>query len=198
MFTGIISDRGTVSAIKQNKGGARLSISRRGGKAVRRGDSIAVNGVCLTVVSNRNGVFDADVSPETLSRTILGSLKRGAKVNLEQPLRLSDPLGGHLVQGHVDTVGHVTSVRTEGDFVTCRFSYPAEFADLIISKGSVAVNGVSLTIVDPEPGSFAAALIPETLKRTNLGQLEKGQAVNLEFDVIAKYVSRLTHPYRKP
>jgi len=197
MFTGIITDRGTVSAIKQNKAGARVSISRRARKALRRGDSIAVDGVCLTVVSNRSGSFDADVSPETMVRTSLGSLKRGAKVNLEQPLRLSDPLGGHLVQGHVDTVGHVTSVRIEGDFVTCRFSYPSEFADLVISKGSVAVNGVSLTIVDPEPGTFAAALIPETLKRTNLGQLEKGKAVNLEFDVIAKYVVRLTHPYLK-
>jgi riboflavin synthase len=198
MFTGIIRDRGTVSAIKQNKAGARVSISRRGRTALRRGDSIAVDGVCLTVVSNRNGSFDADVSPETLSRTTFASLKRGAKVNLEQPLRLSDPLGGHLVQGHVDAIGHVISVRNEGEFVTCRISHPPEFADFIISKGSVAVNGVSLTIVDPEPGSFAAALIPETLKRTNLGQLEKGQAVNLEFDVIAKFVSRLARPYFKP
>jgi riboflavin synthase len=197
MFTGIITDRGTVSAIRQNKGGARLRISRRGRKTLRRGDSIAVDGVCLTVVSNRNGSFDADVSPETLSRTILGSLKRGAKVNLERPLRLSDPLGGHLVQGHVDTIGHVESVRDVGEFVTCRFSYPQEFGDFIIAKGSVAVNGVSLTIVDPEPGSFAAALIPETLKRTNLGQLQRGHAVNLEFDVIAKFVSRLAHPYLK-
>ena len=197
MFTGIITDRGTVSAIRQSEGGVRVSISRRDRKTLRRGESIAVDGVCLTVVWNRNGSFDAEVSPETLSRTILGSLKRGAKVNLERPLRLSDPLGGHLVQGHVDAIGRVNSVQNEGGFVTIRFTYPPKFASLVVPKGSVAVNGVSLTIVDPERGSFAVALIPETLKRTNLGQLEKGQAVNLEFDIIAKFVSQLAHPYLK-
>ena len=197
MFTGIIQELGVIKTIREERGGARLTIGRRGRGALRTGESIAVDGVCLTAISSRNGTFQADLSPETLSRTALGEVRRGSRVNLERPLRLSDRLGGHLVQGHVDAVGRLESISSEGDFVTCRWSFPIEFSDLVISKGSVAVNGVSLTIVEPEESSFGAALIPQTLQHTNLGLLEPGDPVNLEFDIIGKFIARLALPYLK-
>lgn len=198
MFTGIIQELGHIEEVRRHRGGARMVV-RRGRKTdrLRKGESIAVDGVCLTTISSRNGRFEADLSPETLERSSLGSLQKGAIVNLERPLRLADRLGGHLVQGHVDTVGRMLWTRGDGDFLTCCWSFPPEFSELVVAKGSIAVNGVSLTIIDPDEESFAAALIPETLKRTNLGRLRPGDPVNLEFDFVAKFLVHLLGPYRR-
>ena len=193
MFTGIITERGTMSRLEPRGNGARLTIKRSARGRLVRGESIAVNGVCLTVASFRDGAFTADLSEETLDRTALGRLQRGARLNLERPLRLIDRLGGHLVQGHVDAVGELQGIDGE----IYRWTYPREFTELVVSKGSIAVNGVSLTIVDPDSRTFGAALIPETLRKTNLGDLQAGDPVNLEFDVIAKFVRRLAEPYLK-
>src|SRR5207248_8217407 len=145
----------------------------------------------LTVIPQSDGALLTDVSSETLSRTTLGSLGTDTRVNLERALALGDRLGGHMVQGHVDTVGTLMSIAAEGDFAVYRWSYPSEFAELVVGKGSIAVDGVSLTIVEPDATTFGAALIPETLRRTNLGTTNLGDRVNLEFDMIAKYVRNL-------
>jgi riboflavin synthase len=147
------------------------------------------------VLPESDGALIADLSDETLSRTTLGNLGTGVPVNVERALALGDRMGGHMVQGHVDTVGTLMSITTEGDFAVYRWSLPAEYAELVVPKGSITVDGVSLTIVDPEETSFGAALIPETLRRTNLGTARIGDRVNLEFDMIAKYVHRLVAPY---
>ena len=136
-----------------------------------------------------------EISNETLSRTTLGTLGSAARVNLERALAVGDRFGGHFVQGHVDTTGTLISKKSEGEFAVYRWSFPAEFADFVVSKGSIAVDGVSLTIVDPDESSFAAALIPETLRRTTLGTARIGERVNIEFDMIAKYVRSLVAPY---
>jgi riboflavin synthase len=160
-----------------------------------RGESLAVNGVCLTVLPEEDGALVADLSDETLARTTLGALGTGIPVNVERALALGDRMGGHLVQGHVDTVGTLLSIATEGEFAVYRWSMPAEYGPLVIPKGSITVDGVSLTVVDPDAASFGAALIPETLRRTNLGNARIGDRVNLEFDMIAKHVHRLVAPY---
>lgn len=196
MFTGIILHSGTVEAFEPLEWGARLRIRSIEPAAFVRGESVAVNGVCLTALPETDGLFVADVSRETLSRTTLGSLAAGSTVNLERALALGDRLGGHLVQGHVDAVGTLTSVTREGGFSLYRWSFPTEYADLLVNKGSVAVDGVSLTVVDPDDTSFGAALIPETLGRTNLGAARIADRVNLEFDMVAKHVRRLVLPYR--
>jgi riboflavin synthase len=194
MFTGIILHTGTVESFERLPSGARMRIRTTDEEPFTRGESLAVNGVCLTVLPDGNGSLIADLSEETLARTTLGSLT-ATSVNVERALALGDRMGGHIVQGHVDTTGVLASIANEGEFAVYRWSYPAEHSDLVVSKGSIAVDGVSLTIVDPEPGSFAAALIPETLRRTNLGSCRVGDAVNLEFDMIAKYVRTLVAPY---
>jgi riboflavin synthase len=195
MFTGIILHTGTIEAYERRDCGARLRVRTTDPEPFARGESLAVNGVCLTVLPASGGALIADLSDETLSRTTLGSLGIETNVNVERALALGDRMGGHMVQGHVDTVGALRSITTEGEFALYRWSYPPEYGDLVIGKGSVAVDGVSLTIVDPEPGSFGAALIPETLRRTNLGTARIGAPVNLEFDMIAKYVRNLVAPY---
>ena len=194
MFTGIILHTGTIESFDRLPNGARMRIRTTDPEPFTRGESLAVNGVCLTVLPEADGTLVADLSDETLTRTTLGSLST-PNVNVERALALGDRMGGHIVQGHVDTTGTLMSIASEGDFALFRWSYPAEHADLVVSKGSIAVDGVSLTIVDPEPGTFGAALIPETLRRTNLGQARVGEAVNLEFDMIAKYVRTLVMPY---
>ncbi len=194
MFTGIILHTGTIESFERLPNGARMRIRTTDPEPFTRGESLAVNGVCLTVLPEGDGTLVADLSDETLARTTLGSLD-SPNVNVERALALGDRMGGHIVQGHVDTTGALLSIASEGDFAVYRWSYPAEHADLVVSKGSIAVDGVSLTIVDPEPGSFGAALIPETLRRTNLGAARIGGAVNLEFDMIAKYVRTLVQPY---
>jgi riboflavin synthase len=195
MFTGIILHSGVIETLEKRESGARLRLSTEEGEGpFLRGESVAVNGVCLTVLPDR-GALVADLSEETLSRTTLGSLGAGARVNIERALALGDRLGGHLVQGHVDTVGALVSIRSEGEFAVHRWSFRPEYAELVVSKGSIAVDGVSLTIVDPDGGTFGAALIPETLRRTTLGTARIGDRVNLEFDMIAKYIRALAAPY---
>ena len=195
MFTGIILHSGTIEAFDRMPNGARLHIRTTDPEPFTRGESLAVNGVCLTVLPESDGSLIADLSDETLSRTTLGSLGTGIRVNVERALALGDRMGGHIVQGHVDAVGTLMSITSEGDFAVYRWSLPAEYAPLVVSKGSITVDGVSLTVVDPERESFGAALIPETLRRTNLGTARIGDGVNLELDMIAKYVQKLVAPY---
>jgi riboflavin synthase len=195
MFTGIILHTGTIQTFERLPNGARLRIRTTDPEPFTRGESLAVNGVCLTVLPDSDGALVADLSDETLSRTTLGTLGVEVTVNVERALALGDRMGGHMVQGHVDCVGKLVSITHEGEFAVYRWAYPGEYADLIVAKGSIAVDGVSLTIVDPEPGSFGAALIPETLRRTNLGTANISAPVNLEFDMIAKYVHKLVTPY---
>ena len=195
MFTGIILTSGVIESFERLEAGARMRLRTGDDAPMERGESLAVNGVCLTVLPQGNGSLVTDLSNETLSRTTLGSLGAGARVNLERALGVGDRFGGHFVQGHVDAVGALISIAAEGDFAVYRWSYPAEYANLLVNKGSIAVDGVSLTIVDPDASSFGAALIPETLRRTNLGGARIGGAVNLEFDMIAKYVRTLVAPY---
>ena len=195
MFTGIILHTGTIQTFERLANGARLRIRTTDPEPFTRGESLAVNGVCLTVLPESDGALVADLSDETLSRTTLGTLGVEINVNVERALAVGDRMGGHMVQGHVDCAGTLVSITHEGEFAVYRWTYPSDYAELVVAKGSIAVDGVSLTIVDPEPGSFGAALIPETLRRTNLGTANIGSPVNLEFDMIAKYVHRLVMPY---
>jgi riboflavin synthase len=195
LFTGIILHTGTIESFERHASGARLRLRTTDSEPFTRGESLAVNGVCLTVLPESDGSLLADLSDETLARTTLGNLGAGMRVNVERALALGDRMGGHLVQGHVDTTGTLISASIEGEFAVYRWSCPSEYAPLVVNKGSIAVDGVSLTIVDPDAGSFGAALIPETLRRTNLGTARAGDAVNLEFDMIAKYVRTLVAPY---
>ena len=196
MFTGIIEELGSVRAIDRRKGGARLEIGASKVLAdVRAGDSIAVNGCCLTVVDRGDGWWAADAVIETLERTALGALERDDPVNLERPLRLSDHLGGHLVQGHVDAVGHVAARTPLADGSTrFTFSAPPDVLRYVVEKGSVAVDGISLTVATLGDDAFDVAVIPHTLAVTTLGHKDLGAAVNLEADLIAKYVERLLVP----
>lgn len=198
MFTGIIEHAGSLEAIDRNENGARLTIAAAlSDEPLIQGESVAVNGVCLTVLPLDDKRFAADLSNETLSLTTLGSLAAGAIVNLERALRAGDRLGGHIVQGHVDATCVLASIRHEGEFAVYRWSYPTEFADLLVPKGSIAVDGVSLTLVEPDETSFGAALIPETLRRTSLGNAHLGDRANLEFDVMAKYARQMLAPFRR-
>jgi riboflavin synthase len=195
MFTGIILHSGTIDSFERLPNGARLRLRTSDPEPFVRGESLAVNGVCLTVLPDADGSVVADLSDETLARTTLGALGQGMTVNVERALAVGDRLGGHIVQGHVDTVGALVSIASEGEFAVYRWSFPAQFAPLVVSKGSIAVDGVSLTIVEPDGASFGAALIPETLRRTNLGTSRIGEGVNLEFDMVAKYIRTLVEPY---
>jgi len=194
MFTGIIQHHGIIESLARLDSGARMRLRTTDPEPFARGESVAVNGVCLTVMPERDALI-ADLSNETLSRTTLDTLASGTRVNIERALSVGDRLGGHIVQGHVDTTGTLLSIENEGEFAIYRWSFPAEYAELIVNKGSIAVDGVSLTIVDPDTTSFAAALIPETLRRTNLGDAHDGDRVNLEFDMVAKYIRNLAAPY---
>ena len=196
MFTGIIEELGRVRAIDHREGGARLEIAATTVLAdVRAGDSIAVNGCCLTVVDSGDGWWAGDVVIETMERTALGSLEAGEPVNLERPLRLSDHLGGHLVQGHVDTIGHVDAKAPLADGSTrFTFSAPPDVLRYVVQKGSVAIDGISLSVASLGKEAFDVAVIPHTLVVTTLGHKERGAAVNLEADLIAKYVERLLVP----
>jgi riboflavin synthase len=194
MFTGIIHHTGIIDAFERLPNGARIRLRTTDAEPFVRGESLAVNGVCLTMLPE-NGNLIADVSDETLSLTTLGSLASGQRVNVERALALGDRLGGHLVQGHVDCTGALLSIAMEGEFAVYRWSFPRQFAGLVVSKGSIAVDGVSLTVVEPDADSFGAALIPETLRRTNLGDANIGDAVNLEFDMVAKHIRNLVAPY---
>ena len=192
MFTGIIEERGEVLAVDTLPDSARLRIAGPTvSAAARRGDSIAVNGVCLTVVDTTGASFSADVVRETLDRSSLGALTPGAGVNLERPLALADRLGGHLVQGHVDGTGALLE-RTPGErWELLRVALPAALARYVVEKGSIAVDGVSLTVAAVGADSFTVSLIPTTLELTTLGSKGVGERVNLEVDIVAKYVESL-------
>ena len=197
MFTGIIEELGSVSSFARHSDGAKISVSAKTvTEDTRNGDSIAVNGVCLTALAVTPDGFSADVSEETLRRSTLGNLSAGAKVNLERALTLSARLGGHLVQGHVDGRGKFISAIPEGDFYTVRIGFPPELARYFVPKGSVAVEGISLTIAELTEDYFDIAVIPKTWELTNFSTLRSGDAVNLEVDMIAKYVERMMNGER--
>ena len=192
MFTGIVEELGRVVAVEPRTDAARLTVW--GPLAVGDagiGDSIAVSGVCLTVTELADGCFTADVMAETLARTTLGALAAGDAVNLERPLTLAARLGGHLVQGHVDGVGTVLARRPAPHWTEVDIAAPAAVARYIVEKGSITVDGVSLTVAAVDGGTFTVSLIPETLARTTLGHREAGGRVNLEVDIVAKYVEKL-------
>jgi len=190
MFTGIVIETGKVRKAGERKGILNLEVEAALARELDTGDSVAVNGVCLTATSTGRRRFSAEVMSETLAHTTLGGLKRGATVNLELPARLADRLGGHLVQGHVDGLAEV--VRIEGDEAALRIWFRAgdDLLRYMVAKGSIALDGVSLTLVDVGATTFQVALIPHTLAATTLGRLEIGVKVNVEVDVIAKYVER--------
>ena len=193
MFTGLIDDVGKIEAVSRTTTGLELRLSCRYDDLVD-GESIAVNGACLTIVDRDAGSFTVDVSPETLQRTNFRSLRRGDIVNLERPLRLSDRLGGHLVTGHIDGVGIAEKIRKTGKFIYYTFRVPPHLELQLVPKGSVAVDGISLTVNECEDRRFSVAVIPFTLKHTNLRDLRVGDKVNIETDLIGKYVQRLLHP----
>ena len=190
MFTGLVADKGTVEAVEQDGPGARLRVRTRLAPELAGGDSIAVNGVCLTARDPDGGSFAADLMAETLERSSLGPLAAGDEVNLELPLRAGDRLGGHVVQGHVDGVGEVERIEEAGFARVVRVTAPEELLRYVVDKGSIAVDGVSLTVTQVDETGFSVSLIPETLERTTLGSAEPGRRVNLEVDVLAKYVEK--------
>ncbi|MFF5227661.1 riboflavin synthase [Dactylosporangium sp. NPDC000521] len=192
MFTGIIEELGTVVAIDPLGDSARLSI--RGATVTSdaaHGDSISVNGVCLTVVDNDGGVFTADVMGESLDRSTLGALTAGSPVNLERAATMATRLGGHIVQGHVDGVGAILSREAGDQWETVTFSLPPQLSRYVVEKGSITVDGISLTVMTVTDDTFSVGLIPTTLKLTTLGAKGVGEKVNLEVDIMAKYVEKL-------
>ena len=192
MFTGIIQGKGKVLATTSARGGR--SFQFEAGFKIdnpEEGESIAVNGVCLTAFNIRGQRFSAEVSPESLSRTTLADLQVGKIVNLERALQLSDRLGGHIVSGHVDCVGTLVDLKKQGDFTILNFSVPPENDRYIIEKGSITVDGISLTVNQCAKGRFSVSIIPHTLQVTTLGQLKPGSKVNIEVDIIGKYVEKL-------
>jgi riboflavin synthase len=191
VFTGLVQDLGTVTGVDASGDGVTLAVRTRLAGELAEGDSIAVDGVCLTATAIADGGFHAEVMQETLRRSSLGAAAQGSGVNLELPLRASDRLGGHIVQGHVDGLGSVREVGDEGFARVLVIAAPAELLRYVVEKGSIAVNGVSLTVVDVGEDWFSVSLIPETLERTTLGNAAPGTSVNLEVDLVAKYVEKL-------
>jgi riboflavin synthase len=193
MFTGIVEERGTVASLE----GGRLAVDcRTAAEGTVAGESVSVNGVCLTAVERGPRRLAFDLSPETLERSSLGSLQPGDPVNLERPVTLASRLGGHLMQGHVDGVGTVEEVTPSGDGATMRILLAPELGRYVVEKGSIAVDGVSLTVAGTDGTAISVALIPHTLAATTLGTRRPGDAVNVEVDVIAKYVERLVEEVR--
>jgi riboflavin synthase len=192
MFTGLIETVGSVRALKRVGGGGRLSIAASlAARELQLGESIAVNGACLTVVEFGDGYFVADVSPETLERTTLATLAPRSRVNLERALCLGDRLGGHLVSGHIDTVAEVVERRQDANAIRFTFRLPNEFLPYLVEKGSVAIDGISLTVNQVAAETFSVAIIPHTLELTTLAALQVGGRANVEVDILAKYVERL-------
>jgi len=192
MFTGIVEARGRVAYLEMRPEAIRLRIDAPDVmEGVHAGDSIAVNGVCLTVVDPTPGGFDADVMQETMRRSSLGDLQPGGAVNLERAVRAMDRLGGHIVQGHVDCTGTVASIDSRDDWTLVRIDVPEVMTRYMVEKGSICVDGVSLTIVSVDGQGFTVSLIPTTLAETTLGTRCVGDRVNIEVDVVAKYVERL-------
>ena len=192
MFTGLVQALGTVRQVTDLNAGRRLRVGEAGlAPKLELGESVSVDGACLTVVAREGDSFDFEAGPETLAKTTLGRLAAGDRVNLERALRVGDLLGGHFVTGHVDCVGTVLESTATGDWLTVWFGFPSAFEELMIPKGSVAVDGVSLTVVDVQADRFSVMLIPHTRDHTTLGLKRPGAAVNLEFDMLAKHVQKL-------
>jgi riboflavin synthase len=197
MFTGLIEDVGKIASLQLNQTSAVLAVETRlPVRSMELGASIAVNGACLTVTKKSQKTFSVDVSPETLKRTSLAVLGTGCAVNLERPLRLQDRLGGHMVSGHVDGVAVVEAIEIQAEFICFTFAIPARLSAFLVSKGSVAVDGISLTVNECRRGRFSVAIIPFTLQHTNLRDRRLGDKVNIETDLIGKYVRRFL-PQRK-
>ena len=191
VFTGLVQDLGEITAVDASEAGVRLAVQT--GLELVEGDSVAVNGVCLTATQVADGQFAADVMHETLRRSSLAAVVDGARVNLELPLRAADRLGGHVVQGHVDGVGGIWDMRDDGFSRVVTVGVPADLLRYVVEKGSIAIDGVSLTVSALDERGFEVSLIPETLERTTLGRTAPGEQVNLEVDVLAKYVERLVN-----
>ncbi|MGI8713860.1 MAG: riboflavin synthase [Solirubrobacteraceae bacterium] len=191
MFTGLIADLGQITDLERSGEGVRLTVSSALAAELSEGDSVAVNGVCLTATAIDRDAFTAEVMNETLHLSSLAEARPGSAVNLELPLRATDRLGGHVVQGHVDGTGTIVACAVDGFARRLEIEAPAEVLRYVVHKGSITVDGISLTVASVGPQSFTVSLIPETLERTNLGEAEVGTIVNLEVDVLAKYVERL-------
>ena len=190
MFTGLVEGVGELVERKPTSGGFRLRIATPLAPELKPGDSLAVNGVCLTVILAERDEVHADVGPETIRVTTLGLLARGSAVNLERPLRADQRFGGHFVQGHVDAIGHVEELRQDAEFHWLTVSFPANLAPLIVHKGSIAVDGISLTVAGLGADRFDIMVVPFTMQHTNLGRIKMRDRVNLECDMVGKYVVR--------
>lgn len=195
MFTGIVEEIGTVKQL--NPGGITITASLALENA-KIGDSVAVNGACLTITQLQPDAFAVDIVPETLRRTNLGSLTPGSPVNLERSMPANGRFGGHIVQGHIDATGTIQSITPDGDAILIAIAAPPNIARYAVEKGFIAVDGISLTIVQCDSQSFAVTLIPHTRRNTTLGAKQPGDPVNLEADIIAKYIERLAAPFRRP
>jgi riboflavin synthase len=194
MFTGLIKELGRIEAVNASDDGARLRVEAELASELEEGDSVAVNGACLTATSVGDGAFEADVMHQTLSLTTLGALEASSPVNLELPLRATDRLGGHVVQGHVDGTAAVTELTADGFAKRLRIELPDELLPYVVARGSIAIEGVSLTIADLTGNAVEVSLIPETLERTTLGAAAVGDRLNVECDVMARYVERQLSP----
>ncbi len=192
MFTGLVEDLGVIVSVRKTVTGIRLALRGRADMEFKVGDSVSVNGVCLTVsgFGNNKAELFFDVSPETLNSTNIGELKVNDRVNIERALRLSDRLGGHIVTGHVDSVGRIREKKQEGEYTFFTFDSPKEVLRYLVKKGSVAIDGISLTVIDISGNTFKVAIIPHTLSATTLGHKGVGDKVNLEADILGKYVEK--------
>jgi len=198
MFTGLIETVATVARVEPVSSGYRLRLETALASELALGESVAVDGVCLTVTSRDATGWDADIGPETARVTTLGSLRAGHRVNLERSMRADSRFGGHLVQGHVDATGQVLAIRPDGDSHWIDVAFPEPLSPLFVPKGSVAMNGVSLTVATLDEARFSVMIIPFTWDHTNLGDLRPGGQVNLECDMVGKYVARAAEWYRRP
>lgn len=198
MFTGLVEGTGRIARIVEGTEEVRLQVEAPLLGPVIKGSSVSVDGVCLTAIDDTRDQIEAILSLETLACTTLGRRSVGDRVNIERPLRLGDRLGGHLVQGHVDGVGRVEEVEPAGTGSRVQISFPSDLRDLIVMKGSISVDGVSLTVADRSESSFVVALIPETLEMTHLGEYEPGREVNLEVDVVGRYIVDYLHRRIEP
>jgi len=195
LFTGLIEDLGTVETVERTGDGARLRISTLLSSELALGDSIAVNGCCLTATDVQDGAFETEAMNQTLTVTALSEVDASSKVNLELAMKAGDRLGGHIVQGHVDGIGTVASIEDDGFAKRIRVELPAQLLRYVVDKGSITLSGVSLTVADLGDSWAEVSLIPETLERTNLGDLAPGDQMNVECDIVAKYVERLVAPF---
>ncbi len=199
MFTGIVEETGRVLSLREGPDGWRLRVrSGLTARTARLGDSVAVNGCCLTVAARKNGVLEFDLLEETLRATSLGGLQKGARVNLEQSMPADGRFGGHFVSGHIDAAGVVQTLARRGRNYYLRVSFPKKFGHLVVEKGSIAMDGVSLTVAEAGATFLSVWLIPHTLKVTGLGGLRAGARVNLEFDLLAKYLARMAGRLQRP